>query len=225
MKTQLTTFGILLTLVLAASGAWGQGQGMPPPSGFLADYTRLQPATDREGSWIYMKKGDFRSYTKVYIAPIEVWVSPSSQYKGIQPDVLKTVTDNFRNALTKALEPDYHVVDQPGPGVLRLRGAVTGVSPVKPPLTPVDILPIKALFNVARSASGHEPRVVEISAEFEIADPDNQVVLAGVATRKGDKTLDQGAQITPEQMAAISDYWAKGVRLRLDQLRGVAPRP
>ena len=70
---------------------------------------------------------------------------------------LKRMADSFLASFKRALEPQYQVVSAPGPGVFRIRGAITGVQLVKPPLNPTDFIPIKALFNVARSSAGAAP--------------------------------------------------------------------
>jgi len=35
--------------------------------------------------------------------------------------------------------------------------------------------------------------------------------------------LPQGDQITWESLQSINNYWAKGFRMRLDELRGIPP--
>ncbi|MCD6735434.1 MAG: DUF3313 domain-containing protein [Burkholderiaceae bacterium] len=73
---------------------------------------------------------------------------------------------------------------------------------------------------MARSASGGAPMVAEMTAEFEVLDSTGRRIAA--ATRKGEKTLKQGQQITWEDLDAITAYWASGFRRRLDEARGVA---
>ena len=41
---------------------------------------------------------------------------------------------------------------------------------------------------------------------------------------KGEASLPQGGQITWTELQSINDYWAKGFRQRLDELRTVAPQ-
>ena len=86
----------------------------------------------------------------------------------------------------------YQIVDAPGPDVIRVRLAITGIHPVKPNLTATDFIPIKAVFNVARDAAGNAPRVAELTAEVEVLDPAGRMVAEAVATRKSDMTLPQG---------------------------------
>jgi hypothetical protein len=222
MKTRLAM--ALLAAALTAGPTWAQ-DGKSSNSGFLADYSKLTTAADRPGTKIYLDKtGDYRGYTKVMFDPVEVVLVPNPDYKGVQPDALKRMTDGFLAAFAKVLAPDYQVVAAPGPDVLRVRMAITGVQPAPTDTTAADFLPIKALFNVARSAGGGSPRVAEMTGEMEILDAQGKRIAAAIATRKGEATLAQGAQVTWKDMEPITQYWAKGFRQRLDELRGVAAK-
>lgn len=216
---------LFFTLALTAEYSVVQAQPAEAPqhSGFLSDYSKLQPLSGKEGVLAYINKGaDYKAYTKVMILPVEVWPSPSAAYKEIQPDALKRMTDNMRASFVNALQPAYQVVDQAGPDVLTLKIAITGVQPTDPSLNPTDFIPVKAIFNFARSASGNAPKVAEMTAEMELLDADNKIVAEALATRKGEKDLVQGADITWDQLQAITDQWGKGFRQQLDQLRGVS---
>jgi hypothetical protein len=218
---------VLLALTLSFASALAQSQqqsaSQPVNSGFLSDYSKLKPAKDREGvrTWV-SRSADFKSYTKVMFRPVEVVLAPNPDYKGVQPDALKRMTDEFAGAFRKALAPTYQVVNEPGPDVLQVRLAITGVQPVSPGMNPTDILPIKMVFNVGRAAAGKSPRVAEMTAEMEVLDNANKPVAAAVATRKGDKTLQQGETITWKHLEAITAYWATSFRERLDELRSGA---
>jgi hypothetical protein len=207
-------FAVAVTPTLAQAAQDG-----PARSGFLGDYSQLKPAADREGVLLYVNPAaKSRTFSKVMFRPVEVYVSESAEYKGIQPDTLKRMTDDFLSSFTKALTPGYEIVTTPGPDVLEIRSAITGVAPAKPGMHPTDILPIKMVFNLGRAAAGQAPQVVELTAEMELLDAEKNRVAAVVANRKGDKTLQQGEQITWAHLQAISDYWGKHFRQRLDEL-------
>lgn len=225
MKTWLST--TLLSFLVACGPAIAQDSANPETrfSGFLGDYSRLQPAPDREGVLLFIDRtGDYRSFRKVMFDPPEVFLAPNPDYHGLQPDTLKRMTDNFVAAFKRALEPEYQVVTEPGPDVLRVRSAITGVQLVKPSMKATDIIPVKALFNIARSAAGGAPMVAEMTAEFEVLDPTGRRIAAATATRKGEKTLKQGQEVTWADLDAITAYWASAFRRRLDEARGVAGR-
>jgi hypothetical protein len=153
--------------------------------------------------------------------PVQVFLTPNPDYKGVQPDVLKRMTDGFLDSFRRNLTPAYEIVHEPGPDVLRVKTAITGVQMVNPAMGVADVVPLKALFNLGRKATGTAPQVIEMTAEMEVFDANGQSLVQAVATRKGEKTLKQGDQITWEEMQAITDYWAKGFRQRMDQLRDI----
>ncbi len=234
MNARLITIAAAIALALAASGsALAEGAGTSPApakaqpakvnSGFLPSYAKLKPVEGIEGSMRYVDKSiDIRPYTKIMLDPVQIYLAPNPEYKGLQPDALKRMTDAFQAAFVDAVSSGYQVVSAPGPDVLRVRLAITGVQPVSPGVTAIDFLPIKALFNAGRAAAGAAPRVAEISAEIEVLDPSNRQVAAAVATRKSDKTLEQGENIRWSDLQPIVVAWAKNFRQGLDTARGVA---
>jgi hypothetical protein len=217
---------VLLALTLGFASALAQSQQQSASesvnSGFLSDYSKLRPAKDREGVRVWGNRPDFKGHTKIMFRPTEVVLAPNPDYKGVQPDALKRMTDQFTGAFKQALAPTYQIVNEPGPDVLQVRLAITGVQPAPTPLNPTDILPIKMVFNIGRAAAGKSPRVAEMTAEMEVLDGANKPIAAAVLTRKGDKTLHQGEAITWKHLEAITAYWAKSFRERLDELRSGA---
>lgn len=194
-------------------------------SGFLPDYSKLRAVEGKEGVHRYIAPGvNLRAYTKLYIEPVQMVLSTDGAYKGVQPDAMKRITDSFYKAFVDTVTPAYQVVGAPGPDVLRVRMAITGVHPTSPPLGVTDFIPIKAVFNAGRALAGEAPKVGELSAEFEVIDGQNRQVAAGVVTRKTDKTLAQGDQITWSDLSPIVYTWAKQFRQGLDDLRAAAPR-
>jgi hypothetical protein len=213
-------------ILLALSVLAGCASTPAPPSGFLGDYSQLQPAPDREGVMLYIdKSADFRPYTKLMLDPVQVLVVPVPEQPPPPREIVLRIGAQFRASLLRALAPDYQMVDAPGPDVLRVRSAITGLQAAKPEASGVDYIPIKAIYNVGREAVSTGPRVAEIRAELEVIDPRGKRVVAATATRKGDQKLPQGEQITWESLPPITDYWAQNFRTRLDQLRGVATAP
>jgi hypothetical protein len=234
---------ILLSFVIVTGSAWAanlnpsankpedkasgkSSDKMPRHSGFLKDYSKLQAATDREGVWNYIDKSkDYSGYTKIMFDPVEVYITPNPEYKGVQPDALKRMTDNYLDAFKAAVKPAYEIVNAPGPDVLHVRTAITGVELVSPGANVTDFLPIKAVFNAGRAAAGNAPKVVEMTSEVEVLDANGNRLGAAVATRKGDTDLKQDSQVKWADLQAITEYWAKGFRQRLDQMKSASRKP
>lgn len=190
-------------------------------SGFLGDYAGLAKVPGRFDTWQWVQPGvDWKAYDKLLVPPVEVWINPQAAYPGIVPDVYKRITDNFRSVLVDTLRGGgYQVVDQVGPGVLRLRIALTGITPERPTLTPLDLLPIKLAVDVARSATGTDKTVIVVSGEVEALDGvSGQRLFAQVTTRK-DAHLFVGQNLSWDDVRDGATEWANQVRARLDAAR------
>jgi len=241
---------LLLTAIGLSSGLFIAGCATPPttaesyqPSGFLQDYSRLQPAPDGSGALVYRKPGfNLKNYNKVMLDPIKVWYRNDAEYKGIDPNELKTLTDYFQQALVKALEPAYPLVNQPGPGVLRVRIAVTELTPTNTGMTVVTlVVPYAAVADVASGGgTGSAPYLGDAAIEVEFRDSrSNELLAAYVDKRVGKKydvDLSQGVgEAVSKGVDSYSkaysswgyaqqafDYWAQKLRRRLDEAHGVA---
>lgn len=225
MKTSIGTVLVVMALAGCQSSQTTQpgdvGTAQAQRSGFLGDYSQLKPAPDRDGVELYIDRSvDYTRYTKLLLDPIQVLATPAPGQPPPAPDAVARMSADFQQSLQRALAPTYQVVTAPGPDVLRVRIAITNLQTVKPPTGASDFLPIKALYNAGRAAAGTSPRLVEMTAEMEALAPDGRRVVAATATRRGDKTLPQGEQITWAELQSISDYWAGNFRTRLDEMRG-----
>ena len=101
--------------------------------GFLSDYSKISTTKNANDSYEYIDAAvDFSKYNKLLVDRIKIFFKDDSQYKGIDPDELKVLTDYFYEAINKAVGDAYPMVKEPGPDVLRLRIAVTDLVPNKP---------------------------------------------------------------------------------------------
>lgn len=234
MRMKLAVIGTAVAVALAGcaggptndtQAAAGSSSSPQYNSGFLPDYTVLQPVSGQEGAMRYVDKSfDFRPYKKIMIDPVQIYLAPNPDYTGLQPDAIKRMTDAFNVAFRDAVASGYQIVTAPGPDVLRLRIAITGVQPVAPPLNPTDFIPIKAIFNAGRAAAGESPKLAQMAGEMQVLAPNGRQVAAATNTRQSIKTLAQGERITWADLQPITTAWGTAFRTALDNLRGVAPR-
>lgn len=194
-------------------------------SGFLGDYADLSKAPGTQDSWQWVRLGvDWKAHRKIMLQPIEVWINPQAVYADIQPDVYKQITDSFRNVLLDVFRVGGHrIVDQPGPGVPRLRVAPTGITPERPSLTPLDALPIKLAFDVARAATGTDKNVIVVSGEAEVLDGVRGRRLFAQVTTKKDAHLFVAQNLTWDDVREAATAWANQARARLDAAPGGPP--
>jgi hypothetical protein len=188
-------------------------------------YAKLRPAPDNRGVQRYFSdKPNIKAHTKVLFDPVQVIVTPGGDAKALSAEAVQRMAEAARQEFARALSPAYEVVNAPGPDVIRVRMAITNVQAVNPDRTLTDLVPIKAVFNLARKATGTAPQVAEISGEMEILAPSGEEVGAVMATRKSDKMLADRERITWDDLRVIAAAWAKNLRSGLDAMRS-APAP
>jgi Protein of unknown function (DUF3313) len=222
--------------VAAVSGATtaerptsGKGTMLPRSdiraSGFLGNYSQLEPVSGEQYLWRYVKPGvNWKQYEGVFIEPMEVWLNPEADRTGIQPEVYSQVDRLFKEIVAKEFQPHgYQLAARPGPGVLVFRGALTGVTPIRQGFEPSDVLPIKAAVNAGKYAFGAEPYYIVLSGEIEMLDgASGERVLAAVGARRGFETTTKGSQITWSELKDTFTWVAQRWRHQLDRARGVA---
>lgn len=208
--------------------------------GFLTDYSRISKTKNQDGAYEYYDKAiDFGKYNKLLVDRIKIWFKDDSNYKGIDPDELKALTDYFYKAIEKAVGDAYPMVTDAGPDVLRLRIAVTDLVPNKPEASVTSlIVPYmwvgEAGAGAAEGEPGSTPFTGEATVELEALDSvTSQQLAAFIETETGKKyNWTQGvSEGVSSYMKAYSkweytkqamDDWAQLLRTRLDKVHDKA---
>ena len=124
-------------------------------SGFLKDYSQLQVGKDPKGTerrfWA-KEKVNWQSYQAMLIEPVEFHPKPEGTAQ-VSLGTLNDIRNYLNTALPKAVEQNMKLAKEPGPGVLRLRTAITAVS-VDKSLKPYQLLPIGLLITAAHRSGG-----------------------------------------------------------------------
>jgi len=104
-------------------------------SGFLDDYSVLHEGGPDELWRVYRNpKADWHAYHAAMLEPVTLWRSGRKSLDPVpKEDLLRLVTD-FQAAVRRVLGDDFHVVDQPGPGVMRIRLGITDARATDPML-------------------------------------------------------------------------------------------
>ena len=126
---------VAMLLVLVVGGC-AHRHAAPPAemSGFLDDYALLREGGPNDSALVYRAPdANWSAYDKVLLEPVTLWRSGRKSLEPVpQEDLLRLVTD-FQSAVRKGLGEGFRVVDQAGPGVMRIRLAITdagsGVDP------------------------------------------------------------------------------------------------
>jgi hypothetical protein len=182
-------------------------------SGFMGDYSGLQPDPDRPGAMRYIKTdADISKYNKIAMTPIEIWYDPASEYKGISPDDLKHIADNMRGVIVKELEPDYPVVDTAGPDVLAARMAIANVKISKKKRNLLNFTPAGFALYTLKDIAGANVNLADAVIEVEMLDSTTGEQLGMLV----DRLSASGEQITWQKLEEALVFYARRFRSHLD---------
>jgi hypothetical protein len=136
----------LLGLTFMATAAFAQE--MFSRSGFLGNpsaYDLLQKVSGEGNVWRWVKPGvDPLKYKKFMVDSVVFFLSDKADYKGIDPQEMKDLCDEFNKDLVAAFKAkNLPIVADPGPDVLRIRTAITNIQPSRPGVSAItSIVPI-----------------------------------------------------------------------------------
>ncbi|MCH6582748.1 MAG: DUF3313 domain-containing protein [Proteobacteria bacterium] len=219
-------FGMVIFVLVLPSSAWA-GK-WPQCSGFLSECKGFTPDPDRSGVFVYTASNFHpRNYSRFMFTPIEIWIDPDSEYKGVQPDQLKKITDHFLEVMTDALKDGYPIVDKPGPGVAIVRIALTNVYLKKKKWKARNFLPIGAVSKGVQKAAGKNIALTTAHLEMEMLDSQSgERLKAGVDMQVGEKLREKikkgkkRPETTWADVEKTLEFYAKRFRQRMDAARG-----
>jgi len=180
-------------------------------SGFLADYSRLQPATSPTGQPVlrWMAPGvNLDSYKHVIVQSIGFHPAPSPSEQIGAPALaqLQTYTSEQVKAAFGRRFQVHEAGAQPGPQTLILRAAITGVDTKAEGLKPYEVIPIALVVAATTSATGARDRTTELFIEAELLDASTgQPVLQVVRKGYGKELANKEQQVTLDTLKGVID--------------------
>lgn len=193
-------------------------------SGFLGDYSQLKEGGDGKALLVYIDpKVDFKSYTRVLIDPVKLYASSENSMENVSLDDRKKLLNYADATIREHLAKDYVIVQKPGPGVMRLRVALTEAEGSYVVLDTVStVLPIGlALAGLQTAATGSCSFVGSAGVEAELQDSETgKRLMAAVDRRVGGKVTGKGDKFDEWRTVKNAvDYWAERLQTRLAEFR------
>lgn len=232
-KTARKVTAALLGLALAGFVASCASTGAPPPAaagggqkvGFLDGYyPYLEPGPEGGAKMRWLKPGiDFAAYDKIMLDSVIFFFADDSEHKGIDANEMKKLADGCNLALINALKGAYPFVDQPGPGVVRIRFAITDIKQSRPGLSAVtSVVPVGIGVSVVKrgatgSWTGSGATSVEVMALDSVT---NEVI----AVAQDDKTAGFTERFS--KWGSTEDafaFWGERLKVFMDNARGAKP--
>ena len=184
----------------------GCESSMPARTGFLGDYSKLEQHSGT--SYRYLspdnRLGDYHSFI---IDPVSTYTHHGDLSK-MELSEVGELTAYLQDALASAISDKYPVVRTPGPGVARLRAAITDV---KRSTWWLNIHPGTKLMGAGTGSAALEAELIDSATGEQVA--------ALVESQKGNQfELDTFSKL--DDVKDVMDDWAKRFRERLDEAHG-----
>jgi len=220
---------LFAAMLSGCAGTSGPQSADELSSGFLGDYSRLEWDTDAQGhpvrTWINPRLSP-DSYDAILLEPLKFYPEPRATEQ-VSSEELQRMVRYANEALRRELASRFTLVDQPQPGAVRLRVAISGVAAEGSGLAPYQYVPIAFVATMATRAVTGTPQRAFTVAESELLDSITGELLAQrvkVGTGRNAK-LQQIAgqsQITLETVKPLLDELAAAALPNLE--RAVRPR-
>ncbi|KAF0101791.1 MAG: hypothetical protein FD187_1834 [bacterium] len=200
--------------------AWSQSSA----SVFISNMPALQSDAAGPGSQRWMAPtANLANYDKVLLEPLTLYIAPDSEEKGLNPDALKSLADEFHKLVSNQLEPSYPVVNKPGKGVLVLRPALTNVQIKKKSRGLLSFTPIGLVAYAAREAYAKEYSLEKAALEVEVLDGVSGERIGVLIDRSPEKTnVSEDKSLDWTRIEDTYTFYAKRLQQRLDAARGGA---
>jgi hypothetical protein len=199
-----------------------QAQGAPAPvapfSGFLGDYSRLNPSESGQTQYSYIRPDvKWPQYNKMIIEPVTFWEADHSKVPAAEREILLKY---FYTTMCQQMAKHFAIVDERGPGVMRLQVALTHAESATPVLRTLSIVVWQAhLINKVKELStGTFAFVGEARAEGRLTDSESGEILGeGVDQRFGGDNVKTAATWQWQDAERAMDYWSSTLADQLAQ--------
>ncbi len=179
-------------------------QSTPKPVGFLSDYSRLTA----EGSNLrYVDEERLADYSKYLVDPVKIHFHEGAKGRDTDSATLRRLKTALHAAIVESLSSPYRVVSQPGPGVARIRVAITDI---KKDTAALNILPTTRVTGLGLGGASMEGELVDSQSGDQIA--------AVIQSQQGD-VLSLAGYKKWSSAESVLKAWAKQFRKRLDEAK------
>ncbi len=180
----------------------------PERSGFLSDYSRLQELDENE---LFFSAGKTGNYSKFIVDPVTMlYREMDPEKRQFTDEELEELKQYFHDKVVEHLTKDdgWAVVEEPGPGVARLRIGITDVDDT------VGALNVTIYTKITGAGLGGA------SAEGEMVDSvSGEQLAAMVRWGSGSRVLRAGFTHTGDAKI-LFNKWAKALREAIDKAHG-----
>lgn len=211
----LKTFVLGASAVVMLSGCASTTTQPSQYSGFLSDYSQLQPAQSASGvpvmRWV-SPTFNLQNYRSVLVERPVFHPAPAPTNQ-VSQQTLDEITLYLQQAMQRELAGRLRIVQQADRDTLVLRSAISAIDLSPEGLKVYEVIPIALLAAAATTATGTRDLDTDIYVELEAIDGRNSEPVARVV-RKGHglQLENDSTQLRLQDIKPVLDEWAKDAR-------------
>ncbi len=214
--SRLRVIGVALAASLILAGCVTSQKSLNPQleSGYLQGYGRLTLVESPEdGVEIYgcrNPKIDISKYDAVIIDPVVVYQTATADAagNGLTEETFYKVRQQITQTIRQDVAKRVKVVDKPGPGVAYLSIAITGAQTLSDGFKPTDLIPFRAVLNIASKATGLDDKNAMLVVEAKVNDSQSgELIGEALYTVSGESFRLQASSV--EAFEKLADKWVQ----------------
>lgn len=214
----------LILAVLSLTGcAQTRATRETPSEGFLSksEWALMKKNPDPPPELDYINPSvDWSQYKGVVVDSISFWSSTGEEKLGAEEQQM--ILEYFYAALHREISKAGNVVDQPGPGIARLRFAITNAKGANVPVRVVTtVVPQLKLLTAVGGLTDTSVTVGTAGFEAKLTDSMTDQLLACAADRRAGQKIFKGMTDKWSDIKAAIDLWAETFAGRWAKRKGV----
>jgi hypothetical protein len=207
----------LVTTILVATSTFcmaAREVGSKDFSGWMESYDSLTYDEERN-AFLFFNEERRGAYQRILLEDLTVF----SKSGEADIEIANQATDYLLKGVTQLLERKGIAATEPGPGVLRLKIAITGVEKSKEGLKVYNFVPVAAVFRGAQAATGKVATYIDTMFEAEMVDSLTEERVAAIVTKGIEETEKRsGDSLTFEDVKPTLDKWLSQYEKTLNKL-------
>lgn len=203
VRATRTRYLTILTII-GVLGQFGCGSKKLERTGFLSDYSHLESASETSITYTNPEY-DLANYSKFILDPVEVHFHDEAEKPDMSRKELAELRQYMFAAVHNAILKDYEIVRRPGPGVARIRIAITDIKESTPVLT---VLPPARIAGAGLGGASMEAEVLDSQTGRQIG--------AIIESQEGKRLSLEGLSKWGDTKAVMNG-WAKHFKERIDE--------
>jgi len=181
-------------------------------SGWMKDYDSLTYNEERN-AFLFFNEAKRGSYNKVILEKVTVY----SKSGEADTQIAEKSTSYLSRGLADLLENKGLAATEPGPGVLRLKLAITGAEKSKEDLKAYNFVPVAAVFRGAQAATGNVSTYIDAMFEAQMVDSVSGDRVAAIVAKGIEETEKRsGDALTFDDVKPTLDKWLAQYEKTLD---------